>query len=67
MLGVSLRKRRRMEDIRMEAGIVSTIEKAREVCMRWYGHVTRIEEDDPLRMAWGGQVEGRTRRRESLR
>ncbi len=60
LMGVFLRtRRRRNEDIRTETGVVSITEKAREASWRWYGHVTRMQERDPAKMAWRSRVEGR--------
>ena len=62
LMGVSLRERRRSEDIRAEVGVVPIVEKARETLLRWYGHVIRMEEDDPVKMEWRSQVEERRSR-----
>ena len=62
LMGVSLRDRRRSENIRAEAGVVPIVEKAREAHLRWYGHEIRMEEDGPVKVAWRSQVEGRRSR-----
>ncbi len=68
LTGVSLRERRRNEDIRREAGVVSITEKARETHLRWYGHETRMQEANPVKVAWRNEVEGRrTRGRQRMR
>ena len=54
-----MRERRRSENIRAEAEVVPIVEKAREARLRWYGHLIRMEEDDPVKVAWRSQVEGR--------
>ena len=41
-LGVSLRDRRRNEDIREVLGVACITDKVREARMRWYGHVMRM-------------------------
>ena len=61
-MGVSLRERRRSENIRAEAGVVPIVEKAREARLRLYGYVIRMEEDDPVKVAWRSQAEGRRSR-----
>lgn len=33
-----------------------------EARLRWYGDVIRMEEDDPVKVAWRSQVEGRRSR-----
>ena len=55
LMGVSLREIRRSEDIRAEAGVVPIVEKVRETNLRWFGHMIRMEEDDPVKMAWRSQ------------
>ena len=50
MLGISLRERRRNDDIRAEAGVVAISEKIREARMRWFGHIMRREEEDPVKV-----------------
>ena len=67
LMGVSLRERRRSENIRAETGVVPIVEKAREARLRWYGHVIRMEEDDPVKVAWRSQVEGRSKGRQRIR
>ena len=62
LMGISLREGRRNEDIRAEAGVVSIAEKAREARLRWYGHVTRMADDNPVKTAWERPVEGRRSR-----
>ena len=59
MLGISLRERRRNDDIRAEAGVVAISEKIREARMRWFGHIMRREEEDPVKVAWRHPIEGR--------
>ena len=44
ILGVSLRDRRRNEDIREVLGVACITDKVREARMRWYGHVLRMED-----------------------
>ena len=55
LMGVSLREIRRSEDIRAEAGVVPIVEKVRETNLRWFGHMIRMEEDDPVKIAWRSQ------------
>ena len=44
--GLTLRDRKRNDDIRRILGIASITDKVREARLRWYGHVQRREEDD---------------------
>ena len=44
--GVTLRDRVKSGDIRKELGVSSTQEKVREVRLRWYGHMQRMEENE---------------------
>ncbi|XP_065064718.1 uncharacterized protein LOC135690948 [Rhopilema esculentum] len=57
MLGISLRERRRNEDIRTETKVASIVEKIRESRLRWLRHVMRRDEDDPVKEAWELPVE----------
>lgn len=63
-MGVSLKER--SGNIRMEEGVVSSVEIAREARLRWYGPVIRMEEVDSVKMAWKSHVEGRTRGRRRI-
>ena len=54
-----MRERRRNDDIRAEAGVVAVSEKIREARMRWFGHIMRREEEDPVKAAWRHPTEGR--------
>ena len=44
--GVTLRDRVKSVDIRKELGVSSIQEKVREIRLRWYGHVQRMEENE---------------------
>ena len=50
---------RESEGIRRMAGICGIIEKAREAGLRYYGHVRRREEDQPVREVMDMAVRGR--------
>ena len=47
--GVTLRDRVRSVDIRKEQGVSSIQEKVREIRLRWYGHMQRMEENNEVR------------------
>ena len=57
--GISLLERRESQDIRKMCGICSVVEKAREARLRYYGHVARREEEEPIRRAKDMPVIGR--------
>ena len=44
--GVTLRDRVKSVDIRKELGVSSIQEKVREMRLRWYGHMQRMEENE---------------------
>ena len=44
--GVTLRDRVRSVDIRKELRVSSIHEKVREMRLRWYGHMQRMEENE---------------------
>jgi len=44
ILGVSLKDRKRNEDIRRTVGVASIMDKIREARLQWYGHVQRRED-----------------------
>src|SRR6218665_2642380 len=62
ILGVSLRDRRRNEDIREVRGVACITDKVREAQMRWYGHVMRMEDGCCIRRIMNVEVYGRRSR-----
>ena len=52
-------ERRESEDIRKMCGICSIKEKAREARLRYYGHVVRRDDDEPVKKAMRMPVRGR--------
>ena len=56
--GISLLERRESEDIRKMCGICNIREKAREARLRYYGHETRREYDEPVKKAMMMPVRG---------
>ena len=48
--GVRLRDKVKSVDIRKELGVNSTQEEVREMRLRWYGHVQRMEENNEVRV-----------------
>ena len=57
--GISLLERKESQDIRRMCGICNVIEKAREARLRYYGHIIRREEEEPIRRAKDMPVIGR--------
>ena len=49
MKGVTLRDKVKSVDIRKEVGVNSIQDNVREMRLRWYGHVQRMEENDEVR------------------
>ena len=47
--GVTLREKVKIMDTRKELGVNSIQEKVREMILRWYGHVQRMEESNEMR------------------
>ena len=47
--GVTLRDKVKSVDIRKELGVNSIQEKVREMRLRWYGHMQRMEENNEVR------------------
>jgi hypothetical protein len=62
ILGVSLRDRKRNEDIRKTLGVTCITNKVREARLRWYGHVERASEDDSIKRVMRVDVKGRRSR-----
>ncbi len=62
ILGVSLRDRRRNEDIREVLGVACITDKVREARMRWYGHVMRREDGCCIKRIMNAEVYGRRSR-----
>jgi len=52
ILGVSLKDRKRNEDIRQAVGVTCITDKIWEVRLRWYGHVKRREDDSCVKKKW---------------
>ena len=63
-IGVSLRDRRRNEDIREVLGVACITDKVREARMRWYGHVMRRDREDGccIKRIMNAEVNGRRSR-----
>ena len=57
--GISLQERRESQDIRRMCGICNVIEKAREARLRYYGHVVRREEEEPIKKVQSMPIPGR--------
>ena len=56
--GVTMRDKVKSVDIRKELGVNSTQEKGREMRLRWYGHVQRMEEENEVRAVGDMKVPG---------
>ena len=57
--GVTLRDRVKSVDIRKELGVSSIQEKVREMRLRWYGHMQRMEENNEVRAVGDMRVPGK--------
>ena len=57
--GVTLSDRVKSVDIRKELGVSSTQEKVREMRLRWYGHMQRMEENNEVRAVGDMRVPGK--------
>ena len=57
--GVTLRDRVKSVDIRKELGVSSIQEKVREMRLRWYGHMQRMEENNEVRSVGDMRVPGK--------
>ena len=59
MKGVTLRDKVMSEEIRKELGVNSIQEKVREMRLRWYGHMQRMEENNEVRAVVDMRVLGK--------
>ena len=57
--GVTLRDKCRSRDIRKELNVGDIREKVREIRLRWFGHIQRMERENPVREAMDMVVEGK--------
>lgn len=57
--GVSLRDKQRSDDIRNELGVCNITKKIKEARLRWFGHVERREEDNPVKRVTKEEVAGK--------
>ena len=57
--GVTLRDKVKSVDIRKELGVTSIQEKVREMRLRWYGHMQKIEENKEVRAVVDMKVPGK--------
>ena len=57
--GVTLRDRVKSVDIRKELGVSSIQEKVREMRLRWYGHMQRMEDNNDVRAVGDMRVPGK--------
>jgi len=62
ILGLTLRDRKRNDDIRRILGVVCITDKVREARLRWYGHVQRREEDSCVKRILEPNVGGQRSR-----
>ena len=56
---VTLRDRVKSVDVRKELGVSSIQEKVREMRLRWYGHMQRMEENNEVRAVVDMRVPGK--------
>jgi len=60
--GVTLRDKERSKDIRRELRIDSITWKIRQIRMRWFGHVTRMEDDNQVKKVMCMEISGKRSR-----
>jgi len=58
ILGVSLKDRKKTEDICQAVGVACITDKIREARLRWYGHVQRREYDGSVKKIMKSEVHG---------
>ena len=68
ILGLTLRDRKKNDDIRRILGVACITDKVREARLRWYGRIQRREEDDCVKRileanSGGQRSRGRQRKR----
>ena len=54
--GVTVKDKMKSEDIRKELGVGSIKSKAREIRLRWFGHVHRREQESNLRQVMDMEI-----------
>ena len=62
ILGLTLRDKKRNDDIRCILGVACITDKVREARLRWFGHVQRREEEDCVRRILEADVHGQRSR-----
>jgi len=62
ILGLTLRNKKRNDDIRRILGVACITDKVREARLRWFGHVQRREEEDCVRRILEADVRGQRSR-----
>ena len=62
ILGLTLRDRKRNDDIRRILGVACITDEVREARLRWFGHVQRREEEDCVRRILEADVHGQRSR-----
>jgi len=68
ILGLTLRDKKRNDDIRRILGVVCITDKGREARLRWFGNVQRQEEEDCVRRILEADIRGqRSRGRQKKR
>ena len=62
ILGLTLRDKKRNDDIRRILGVACITDKVWEARLRWFGHVQRREEEDCVRRILEADVHGKRSR-----
>ena len=62
ILGLTLRDKKRNDDIRRILGVACITDKVREARLRWFGHVQRREEEGCVRRILEADVHGQRSR-----
>ena len=58
MCQVTLRDRKSSEELRDRLGITNIVDMLRQKRLRWYGHVERMDEEDPVNRCRSLEVGG---------
>ena len=61
-MGVSKKDKARNAEIKKRYGVEDNVEKVREARLRWFGHVSRIDDGEAVKDIIGMEIGGSRRR-----